>query len=219
MFLAGAHDIGKASPGFQKKVPELSENSGLPFSENDQDRPHGFISAHVLNEVLGAGSASAVSGPDRRWASRCFPRSAELRMGRDTLGNNCWNTARQELLQEFANTVNFDLKQAAQSRSEITDPAVVPILAGFISVVDWIGSNQDFFPCVAECGTPVAVGTSDYWTNAQNQAQKALETLGWLPAVTFADEARFDAVFTGFIPTPSKRPQSNWRQRKLPRIS
>lgn len=36
--------------------------------------------------------------------------------------------------------------------------------------------------------------------NAQNQAQKALEKLGWLPAVTFADEAKFDTVFRGFIP-------------------
>ncbi len=200
VFLAGAHDLGKASPGFQKRVPELSQDSGLQFSENDQNRPHGFISAHVLNEVLGSCSASAVLGQIAGGHHGVFPRSAELRMGRDTLGNNCWNTARQELLQEFANTVGFDLNQAAQSRSEITDPAVVPVLAGFISVVDWIGSNQDFFPCAAECGTPVAISAADYWTKAQDQAQKALEKLGWLPAVTFAEEARFDAVFSGFTP-------------------
>ena len=200
VFLAGAHDLGKASPGFQKKVPELSRYSGLPFSENDQNRPHGFISAHVLNEVLGSCSASAVLAQIAGGHHGVFPRSAELRMGRDTLGNNFWNTARQELLQEFANTLGFALNQAAQSRSEITDPAVVPILAGFISVVDWIGSNQDFFRCAAECGTAVEISPVEYWTNAQNQAQKALEKLGWLPAVAFADEARFETVFSGFLP-------------------
>lgn len=198
VFLAGAHDLGKASPGFQKKVPELSQKSGLQFSKNDLNRPHGFISAHILNEVLG--SACAVLAQIAGGHHGVFPRSAELRMGRDTLGDNGWNTARQKLIEELAQTVKFDLEQAAQSKSEITDPAVVPILAGFISVVDWIGSNQDFFPCAAECGTPLRISAAEYWTKAQDQARKALETLGWLPAVTFAAEARFDTVFSDFVP-------------------
>jgi CRISPR-associated endonuclease/helicase Cas3 len=200
MFLSGMHDIGKASPGFQKRVPELSKYSGLPLSENDQNRPHGAISAFVLREALGSSLASSALGQIAGGHHGVFPRSTELRMGRDTLGNNYWKTARQEVIRELANTVGFDLDQAAQSRSEIADPATVPILAGFISVVDWIGSNQDFFPCVAECGTPSAVVASDYWTNAQNQAQKALEKLGWLPAVAFANETRFEDVFSGFTP-------------------
>lgn len=200
VFLSGAHDMGKASPGFQKKVPALSHHTGLEFSDNDQTRAHGFISAHVLKEALGSCPASVLLGQIAGGHHGIFPRSAELGMGRDTLGNNCWKKARQELLREFANTVGFNLNQAAQSRGEITDPALVPMLAGFISVVDWIGSNQDFFPCVAECGIPVGIDPSDYWTNAQDQAQTALDTLGWLPAVTFADEAQFDAVFSGFTP-------------------
>ncbi len=200
VFLSGAHDLGKASPGFQNKVPELSRYSGLQFSKNDQNRPHGFISAHVMNEVLGSCSASAVLAQIAGGHHGVLPRSAELQMGRDTLGNNCWKTAREEILREFADTVGFDLNQAAQSRGEITDPAIVPILAGFISVVDWIGSNQDFFPCAAECGTPAKISSADYWKVAQNQAKKALEKLGWLPAVVFADEARFDAIFSSFIP-------------------
>lgn len=40
-------------------------------------------------------------------------------------------TARKKLLEEFANIVGFDLNREAQSRKEITDSAVVPILAGF----------------------------------------------------------------------------------------
>ncbi|MDA8186657.1 MAG: CRISPR-associated helicase Cas3' [Dehalococcoidales bacterium] len=199
VFLSGAHDLGKASPGFQKKVPVLSQNFGLPFSEYDQDRPHGFISAHVLKEALGCCTASAVLVQIAGGHHGVFPRSADLRMGGNTLGNRCWSTARHGLLQEFANIVGFDFSQAAQSRWEITDPAVVPILAGFISVVDWIGSNQDFFPCAIECGSPVATNGAYYWTNAQNQAQEALERLGWLPAVEFAEEAQFDGVF-GFDP-------------------
>lgn len=200
VFLSGAHDLGKASPGFQKKVPELTQNFGLQFSQNDQNRPHGFISAHILNAVLGSGSASAILAQIAGGHHGVFPRATELRMGRDTLGNDGWKKARKELLQGFANTLGFDLIQAAKSRSEITDPAIVPILAGFISVVDWIGSNQDFFPCVAECGTPLENNASEYWINVQNKAQKALEKLGWMPAVAFANEAQFDVVFPGFTP-------------------
>jgi CRISPR-associated endonuclease/helicase Cas3 len=198
MFLAGAHDVGKASPGFQKKDPALSRNCGLPFSHNDHDCPHGFISAHVLNGVLGC--CSAVLAQIAGGHHGVFPRSADLLMGRDTLGDNSWNAARQGLLQKLADTVGFALNHALQSRSEIADPNVVPTLAGFISVADWIGSNQDFFPCVAECDTPIEVNTAAYWVNALDQAERALETLGWLPAVAFADEAQFNAVFSSFVP-------------------
>ncbi len=200
VFLAGAHDLGKASPSFQKKVPELSQKLSLQFSNNDRNLPHGFISAYLLKEALGQCPSSAILAQIAGGHHGVFPRSIELQMGRDTLGDNRWDTARQGLLHEFANTVGFDLYQAAQSMSEITDPAVVPILAGFISVVDWIGSNQDFFPCIAECRAPVEISVAEYWTNAQNQAQKALEKLGWLPAVAFTAEARFEAVFRGYIP-------------------
>ena len=200
VLLAGAHDLGKASPGFQKKVPALSQNCGLRFSQNDQTRAHGFISAHLLKEAVGSWSASAVLAQIIGGHHGVFPRAAELRMGRDTLGNDGWKTARQELFREFANTVGFDLARWAPSSSEITDPALVPVLGGFISVVDWIGSNQDYFPCVGECGAPVTIGAEDYWKRAQSQAQEALEKLGWLPSVSFAHEQPFDTVFGRFTP-------------------
>lgn len=105
VFLAGAHDAGKASPGFQKKVPELSEYSEFLFSENDCSRPHGFISAHVLNESLGSCSASAVLSQIVGGHHGVFPRTIDLQMGRDTLGNDDWKRARQAMLSEFANIV------------------------------------------------------------------------------------------------------------------
>ena len=161
VFLSGAHDLGKASPGFQKRVPELARNCGLRFSDNDLSRPHGFVSAHILKEAFSTRRISHVFPQIAGGHHGVFPQSAELPMGRDTLGDNDWKKARQALLEELANAVGVDLGQATQLGSEIADPAIVPILAGFISVVDWIGSNQDFFPCVAELGTPVEVSTAD----------------------------------------------------------
>jgi len=200
VFLAGAHDIGKASPGFQNKVSELCECLGLPFSENDQYRPHGFISAHVLNKVIGHCSASAILGQIAGGHHGVFPRSAELRMGRDTLGNTDWEKARHILLNEFTNVVDCDLKQVFQSEFEVIDPFIIPVLAGFISAVDWVGSNQDFFPCVGECGKQVDISIAEYWSKAQGRASEALEKLGWLPSVTFAQESEFGSVFPNLTP-------------------
>lgn len=205
VFVTGAHDIGKASPGFQKKAPGLRECSELPFSNNDRDFPHGFISARILNELLGHCSASALLGQIVGGHHGVFPRSAELQMGRDTLGNEDWKTARDRVLNKFAKVLGFDLKQVCQSRTQVSDPFVVPVLAGFVSVVDWIGSNQDFFPCGAKCAEPITVSAEEYWAKAQVQAREALETLGWSPSVTFVKEARFDGVFRGFTANALQR--------------
>jgi len=199
LFVTGAHDIGKACPSFQKKAPKLCACLGLPFSDNDQDRPHGFLSTFFLNEILGRCSASTLLGQIAGGHHGVFPRSSDLQMGRDTLGNNDWKMVRQGLVDQFASVVGFNLNQASQSRVEITDPFIVPVFAGFISVTDWIGSNQDLFPCVAQCGTDIEVNAAEYWQKAQQQAERALNALGWLPAVTFAKEALFGNVFPGFV--------------------
>jgi len=198
VFLAGTHDLGKASPGFQRKVPELMDESQLRFSENDRVRPHGFITAHILNAFFAWSDAvlAKIAGGHHG----VFPRSAGLQIGVDTLGGKDWDDARQGLVREVAKAVGFDLGQAAQSERAITDPAVVPILAGLISVVDWIGSNQDFFPLSAESGTPPDIGSAEYWVKAQTRAREALRVLGWLPAVRFAAEAGFEKVFGDFVP-------------------
>jgi len=203
VFLAGAHDLGKASPGFQKKVPQLLDelkNSGFRFSINDLNRPHGTISAHVLDDALGSCSSSTILAQIAGGHHGVFPLSEELRMGIDTLGDDGWGKARGAILEKFANIIGLDLNETAQSKGDITDPAVVPILAGLISVVDWIGSNQDYFSCVAECGIPVAGSAEEYWEEAQSRALSALNELGWLPAVHFANEVPFTAVFSDFIP-------------------
>jgi CRISPR-associated endonuclease/helicase Cas3 len=200
MFVAGAHDIGKACPSFQKKALKRGELLNLPFSGNDRDRPHGFVSAFVLKEHLGSCSASALLGQIAGGHHGVFPRSMDLQIGRDTLGSDAWKTARSELLMQFAKVAKLDIGEAPKSGAEIIDPYIVPVLAGFISVVDWIASNQEFFPCAAECGKAIPVSVAEYWRKAPEKANEALEKLGWLPTVEYSREARFGDVFTGFTP-------------------
>jgi len=209
VFGSGAHDIGKACPGFQKKVADLRKCLKLPFSDNDQDRPHEFVSACVLNDFLGPYPASAIMGQIAGGHHGVFPRSVDLRMGRDTLGNSDWKTARCKVLDEFAMIVGFTHNPASQFNAEITDPFIVPVLAGFVSVVDWIGSNQDFFPCVAKLGREPGINAAEYWMKTQDQASKALDKLGWLPAVAFAGETQFDEVFPGFTPNDLQKTAIN----------
>ena len=196
IFFAAAHDIGKASPGFQKKRPELSAQCLLQFSQYDQDRPHGLISTKVLYETFGVASAvmSRIAGAHHG----VFPRSEDLQMSTNTLGNNSWTEARRQLLNELAGVLGFDVKE--HTLGATLPPSIVPVLAGFISVVDWIGSNQEFFPCAARIELPLRVNAADYWKGAQEKAQKALEILGWLPPVAFATAAEFKNIFRNLTP-------------------
>lgn len=197
VFFAGTHDIGKASPGFQKKRTSLAQCSGLSIPSNCLDQPHGYITAKVLPQFLKNGPAVRVLSRISGGHHGVFPRSENLSsMGVDSLGNRDWHQAREELLRQFARTVGIDLSSFKDNR-EIEEALLLPVVAGFITVADWIGSNQEFFPCEAEVGMPLPYSQEAYWQLAQQRAKHALQALGWLPAVTFACEKPFETVFDG----------------------
>jgi len=197
-FLAGAHDIGKASPGFQNKIPQLAAYLQLTIRANASFPSHGFISAHVLSQFLGSNHTmtnllAQIAGGHHG----VFPRAMDMQRCNPVavLGNSDWTEAREVLLNEFASIIGFDRSQLMPDIRDIADPLVVPVLAGFISVVDWIGSNQEYFPCEAAFGNARSVSAKEYWQRAQERARKALEHLGWLPAVKFTGEAQFKTIF------------------------
>jgi CRISPR-associated endonuclease/helicase Cas3 len=51
---------------------------------------------------------------------------------------------------------------------------------------------------VAKCNETLQITVSEYWKNAQSQAERALQTLGWSPGVIFASESQFGEVFSCF---------------------
>jgi CRISPR-associated endonuclease/helicase Cas3 len=199
IFFSGIHDLGKGTPGFQKKSQILSAALDLRFSRNDQTVPHGMITARLLRELFPSDYSYKLLGRIAGGHHGVYPRSIDLQNigGVGVLGNNEWNKTRQELLHAYSNMVQFDLNKA--SAKKLNDAALPHLLAGFITVADWIASDQDFFPCAATLGQQLTQ-VEDYWAEALKKANNALKDLGWLPKVIFEDEKAFKDIFKTFSP-------------------
>ena len=202
MFLAGAHDIGKASPGFQGKSIELSKCIPLAMPEFNDPQPHGCITAYILHEYLASIQGARALGQITGGHHGIFPRSADLRFGTDAVGKPDWRMAQSELLDVLSRVLGHSAEASGNSSSPDDDPFLVPVLAGLISVADWIGSDQRLFPCAATCGETIATTGEAYWRLAQDRAKSALDALGWSPAVVFASEVPFEGVFPAYIANP-----------------
>ena len=133
MFLAGAHDIGKAIPGFQARIHEPCATISLPISTQCQNRPHGLVTAYVLNGFLNATPSATMLGQISGGHHGVFPRSDSLHMGRDTLGQKAWDNIRADQLNQLADLVGFNTNSVDQINHSLSDPAIIPLLAGFIS--------------------------------------------------------------------------------------
>jgi len=193
--LAAMHDVGKITLGFQAKCPKwlevtklrLCTAGELALSETD----HAFVSQAFLQNL-----------PDwtasRLWAvavgshhGRPKGRSVRLNHGNHLEAQTGWaESHRLQLLGEFRSI--FGPLPTKQPSSDLAD---LWLLAGLITVADWIGSNEAWFS--AEEGLPLDA--------ARPRARHALRQIGWpggkLRPTTFAA-----AFATGTTPsfTPNK---------------
>src|SRR5262249_45322737 len=70
------------------------------------------------------------------------------------------------------------------------------LLAGLVSVADWIGSNSTFFMCeVNDSRHPQAINIKAYFAKAKQRARQALDELQWLDWPAPAEPAKFEALF------------------------
>ncbi len=199
IYLAAMHDLGKASPGFQGQVPELGRPLQLRFDRILSDVGHGVITTRLLCDDPFLRLSPTVLAGITGGHHGSFPRSEGLGLGATTLGDKGWRLAREALAATVRAALGIERALGAD-QAELIDPGAVPLLAGLISVADWIGSNQDHFPCDTMPGGEAELPASAYWTIARSHAREALEVLGWLPAVTFAPEVPFDVLFPQFPP-------------------
>jgi CRISPR-associated endonuclease/helicase Cas3 len=184
-FWAGTHDIGKCCPAFQLQLATAVERfrtAGFSFHPTELRAPHGMVSARVLAERLperfgtprevGRQVATAVGGHHGK-----FPLPGEPSdLPAEAVGRGQWVQFRDDLLDLLAGIVRPPRELQIQ---ELSNPVLFWI-AGLISVADWIGSNEDFFPyAVAEGQAAVSIHLATYAVGARAKATRALRELGW----------------------------------------
>ena len=185
-FLAGLHDLGKASPAFQMQVEGVRvevaarlQRNGLrvPVQHRSSHAPasHGTVTAATLPDILA--SSFDLPKPLARWLGAIvgghhgtFPGSSDVQdVTARAAGGAEWAALRNDLVISLSEILGIPLRRAPGA---ITNGAAMA-LAGLVSVADWIGSNTDYFP------HDVSPDMSEYPMRAQEQARKALDGLGW----------------------------------------
>ena len=208
-FWAALHDIGKASPAFQRKVKSLEgalSAAGLPFPKlfSQEKCFHATVSTRALEQLLqsetGMGLrpakriAAALGGHHGAWPA---PGAAE-RIKDDQFGGPEWDHVRQELFRELV-----DILKPPQLTAWIADRCdenrFLTLFSGLVSVADWIGSTEKYFRYAR---LPVDLGR--YVGQAASQAREALADLGWLDWRPPTESRRFEELFP-FPPSPMQQ--------------
>ena len=167
-FLAGVHDIGKASPAFAIQVDSLRDaivGTGLDIARelpNRKERPHGLAGqailenwlelrygwtdtqARALSSVIGGHHGIPPANQEVNAACKSTFTNDEL-LGRGEY--SAWVPVQTELLDHMA--IYTDALYYLKQRSWRNLPK--PVLALSLSVVviaDWLASNQALFPLV-----------------------------------------------------------------------
>ncbi|MCS6883975.1 MAG: CRISPR-associated helicase Cas3' [Acidobacteriota bacterium] len=213
-WIAGLHDLGKASPPFAHRYTEQQihqiyqgtkfERAQLPLPPPKQ-APHGYVTAIALERILTdfgfgwklAEKMGIITGSHHGK----FPNSSEIKdiEGNDSkLGGKSWKTARLELAKVLHEvlcvpTLTLDPKLDIDNASAL-------ILAGLVSVADWIGSNTEFFKCkVTDQANIPQIDLYSYKEEAFNNARAALSKLGWLDQPEAIYHKRFCELFPNIV--------------------
>ena len=184
-FWAALHDLGKASPAFQRKyAPSIQglEAVGFVFPKPITTTPcyHATITTRTLpvplQQITGAGDsvadavARALGGHHGVW-----PTVKDVKDGikADQVGDGLWDEVRYELV-KILYDVYAPPPLAALPEDKIAANSLLTFFSGFTSVADWIGSMEEYFPYEEAPLTVIS-----YAATALQRAEQALSDLHW----------------------------------------
>jgi CRISPR-associated endonuclease/helicase Cas3 len=186
-YLAALHDLGKASPAFQMRKEAqhllmLYQAFGSPPNVEASACPHGRVTAGELPEILVSTFGMPKTTADRLAVvigghHGTFPTSFEIdKQPTAGVGRGKWKQLRGELAAILAELLEIQ----GGGIPTACDHAAAMAIAGLVSVADWIGSNDEFFPyLISNIDTWPTTSPADYLREAEGKARKALHRLGW----------------------------------------
>lgn len=187
--LIGLHDLGKASPAFQRQWiqgQQRAEQAGFTFAlrhppgwlQRPMRIPHGAITEALVRDALvqrglSEGLARDIGrclGAHHGFASDLAP----LERARTplVLGDGLWETARLALIDHVWRCVGVSEWPQADSLGPATSLGLMALAA----ICDWIASDKTLFPYGRSLEDPLG-----YWRDALRLADRALDAIGWHP--------------------------------------
>jgi CRISPR-associated endonuclease/helicase Cas3 len=187
-FWAGLHDLGKASPGFQRKYAPGQAKlaaAGIPFAKlvaMNEPCPHATVTTATLTELLveithidarlARNVAQALGGHHGNWP----PPQETQALKRYQIGDEpVWGEMRRELvcaLHQIFTPPTVPPREVDDAASN----AFFALFSGLVSVADWMGSMEAFFPF---CDL-LPVDLVKYAAQSGEQACQVLSELDWV---------------------------------------
>lgn len=207
-FIVGVHDIGKATPAFSCKVPNLDaqmaiyglEHEDIPLASR-RELPHGLAGELALQSwliskewsprrVLSLGSLvgghHGVPPSENELAAQRANPIRSLHMGSDQ-----WMQNRNMLLDVMAIRSGFANIARIAENVKWTKQALV-LIEGIVIAADWIASNEEYFPLFPE-STPFEALRIELSDEAlARRSHHAWELLD-LPALWLPEDSGLDA--------------------------
>lgn len=157
---SGLHDIGKASPGFQSKCPAWLRKYGLPPNYGaGYETDHSIVTQFTIQNILQ--NTGMKTNPAELWSAILGAHHGRLhRPGVRLMPfDEEWQGKREEIVSLFLGD-----KKLPDFTIDYSWPYLWWI-AGLVSVSDWIGSAEEWFPVMQD-------------TSPDESRQNALSALG-----------------------------------------
>ena len=193
VFLAGVHDVGKASLPFCCQHGPLADfvrahGVRVPQRRDVPNRgklPHGLASrfAFVNAIVEGGGDPECAE----QWAAIIgvhhgrYPDGSQIGVAGDAYKGELgrpqkeprWEQSRQELIEWMARRSGFPLKSPAPTALPELSIAVASAYASAVVIADWIASNEDYFPLLPQAGRERELTADEQWERAERGWESA----------------------------------------------
>ncbi|MBD3352619.1 MAG: CRISPR-associated helicase Cas3' [Candidatus Lokiarchaeota archaeon] len=202
-FLAACHDIGKATPLFQSKLDEKSDEFKIDIWKNLQGSYyHPELSIRITQNYLkNSKNIISIDAEDMIFdmayilgAHHGYFMSISKynELDDEYLGEDAWKQIQNDILDNVKSHISEELPQDSKtiklkknnhkSENDYSSYyyAGLMFLSGLISVADWIASNENFFPFAKIEDSAGSHYIDKYYTISKKNAKKALDKIGWL---------------------------------------